>query len=240
MSDEAPGLIEKVFVNEKGAKYPIVAASAGDLGGYGIKFYPSVYVIDAEGNVYSVPDDRMPSESAIEELLKSVTFGPKLPEGSQYNALRSMWEKKDYDKIRDYLEKMLGAPNLDAELKQVFETQQQELDKLVQRQVQKVEELAKGPDYYASAEKLEKIAKTWKGFEVSDKAEAQLAAFKDDAEIKKEMAAGEALAKLFKKYDASKLSQAKKLHEALGKFAETKKYEGTYAAEQARKRFSGS
>ena len=232
MSDEDEGKIEETFITKLGAKYPFVK-SKGVNELFGIKFFPSVYCIDPSGAVYSVPDDRMPAESAIEDLLKSVSLAPKLPEDARYDPLRAMWNKKDYGKVREYLGKMLAAENLDAEMRSVFEAQQQALDTKVKSQVERVAKLAAGPDYYAAKEQLEKLSKEWKGFAVAEEADKALETFKNDADIKKEIAAGKALAKLLEKYDRSKISQAKKLMEELPKFA--KKYEYTYAGQQAAK-----
>lgn len=232
MSDEAEGLIEDTFITKLGAKYPFIKVK-GINEQYGIKFFPSVYTIDTNGNVHSVPDDRMPSEGTIEELLKTVSLAPKLPEGSQYDALRQMWNKKDYLKVQEYLGKMLAAPNLDAAMKEVFEAQQQALTTKVEQQQKRVAKLAEGPDYYASKEQLEKIQKEWKGFPPADEATKALADFAADSDIKKEIAAGKALVALLNKYDRSKMAQARKLQEELPKFV--KKYEHTYAGQQAAK-----
>lgn len=236
MSDEAESLIEDTFITKLGAKYPFLKAKGvNEL--YGIKFFPSVFSIDPSGTVHSVPDDRMPSESEIEAMLQSVTLAPKLPDDSRYDALRTMWDKKDYGKVRDYLTKMLAADNLDAEMREVYETQQKALDDKVKAQVARVAKLAAGPDYYSAKEALEKLSKEWKGFSVAEEADKALDTFKSDSDIKKEIAAGKALAKLLDKYDRSKISQAKKLMEELPKFA--KKYEYTYAGQQALKMANG-
>ncbi len=239
MSSEPDKKVQEVFIDRLGAKYPYVTVDKSVTGSYGIRFYPSIYCIDADGNVHSVPDDRMPSESEIEDLLQNVSLAPKLPKASQYSALRRMWDKKEHAKIRDYLAKMLAQPNLDAEMRGVFEAQKEALDKRVERQATRVEKLAQGPDYYAASRQLDKITKDWKGFAVGGKAAAELARFKKDSKIKKEIASGKSLAKLVARYDTSRISQAKKLEEALYKFTKSKKHAGTYAAEQARKKLGG-
>lgn len=236
MSSEPESKIQSVFIDQLGAKYPYVSVAKSVVQSYGIKFYPSIYCVDADGNVHSVPDDRMPAESAIEKLLKNVSLAPKLPAESQYAPLRKMWDKKQHLKIRDYLAKMLAQDNLDADMRKVFEGQQEALNKRVARQVKRVKQSADGPDYYRASQKLEKISKDWKGFDVSVKAAAMLKNFKSDPKIKKEMRSGQALAKLLGKYDPSKVSQRKKLAEALYKFTKAKKHAGTYAVEQARKK----
>lgn len=239
MSSEDDKKVQEVFIDKLGAKYPYVTVDKKVVRSYGIKFYPSIYCIDAEGNVHSVPADRMPSESVIEDLLKSARVGPPLPEGSQYGALRSMWKKKQYAKISDYLGKMLAQSNLDPDMREVFENQQKLIEKKVASQESKVAKLAQGPDYYAAYESLGKIAKAWKGFPVADQAASEMARFKGDAKIKKEMSSGKALAKLMAKYDRSKRSQARKLEIALNKFANAKKHAGTHAALKARRLLGG-
>ena len=87
---------------------------------------------------------------------------------------------------------------------------------------------------------LEKMEKLWKGLPPAAAAKEQLDAFGKDPTIKKELGASRALQKLVGRYDPSKIAQARKLAEELGKFA--KKYEGTHAAKQAevrRQRLSG-
>lgn len=231
MSDENESLIEKTFVTELGAKYPLVQAK-GVNEQYGVNAFPSVFVIDANGIVWSLPDAHLPNEAQIEELLQGVTLAPKVPDGPAYAPLRSMWEKRDYPKLRDYLAKMLAQENLDAELRTVFEGQQAELQKRGDGQVACVQRLAAGPDFFAAENQLEKITKAWKGFTAGAAAEEQLKRFAGDATIKKEVAAGKALQKVVRSFEPGKSpSQAKKLAAELEKFA--KKYAGTYAATQA-------
>ena len=233
MSDEEEGKIEKTFIDTLGAKYPMVKIKPGDTQKYGIKFYPSVYCIAPDGTVHSVPDDRMPSESVIEELLQNVSLAPKMPDDSRYSPVRSMWEKKQHDKLRDYLTRMLGADNLDAEMRDVFTAQQSELEKRAKKQVERVKKVGLGPDFLSAKTALEKIQKEWSGFEAADAAKDELARFAKDATIKKEIAASNALQKILGKYDPNKISQARKLKGALLKFAE--KNAGTHAGEEAAK-----
>jgi hypothetical protein len=230
VSDENEKLIEDTFITKLGAKYPFVKAK-GCNQKYGIKFFPSVFCIDATGVVHSVPDDHMPSAGEIEQMLQAVSLVPKMPADSRYDPIRTMWEKHEYAKLRDYLDKMLAAPNLDAEMQGVFDSQKQELQKRGDAQNKRAAKLGQGPDYLASSEQLGRIEKDWKGFAAADAAKQELAKFASDAAIKKELTASKALAKLQGSFDPSKISQAKKLVVELEKFV--KKYEGTFAATQA-------
>jgi hypothetical protein len=231
VSGEDEGTIQQTFIDQLGAKYPIVRVAKKDVAAYGITFYPSVYVIDPDGNVSSVPDDRMPSEDKIEELLKRATLLPKLPDDARYEPLRALWKKAEFARLREYLDKNLAAPNFDAAMKEVFEAQKAMLDKKQAAALARVQSLGAGPDYADSEVQLERIGKQWKGLEPAAAAAKELARFEGDAAIKKELTAGRALQKLMAAHDQSKFSGRKKLAEALAGFR--KKYDGTLAARQA-------
>lgn len=234
MSDEQEGKIEATFIDGLGAKYPMAKIKKGDTQAYGIRFYPSVYCIAPDGKVHSVPEDRMPSEAVIEKLLEDVSLAPKLPDDSRYGPVRKMWEKREYSKLDAYLGRMLQADKLDADMREVFAEQQALLTKKAAKQSARVRDLAQGPDYLAARSSLEQIKKQWRGFDAAERAADELKRFSKDAGIKKEIAASKALAKLEGKYDPTRIAQARKLRDALRKFAE--KYDGTHAGAQARKK----
>lgn len=227
MSDEDEGAIEKTFITELGAKFPFVRAKGcNEL--YGIKGFPTHIVIGPDGLVVG---EGMPSEAKIEELLKGVTLLPKLPDGAQYEPLRQMWKKQEHGRLRDFLDKQLALPNLDGSMREVYQAQRAELDKRNTAQIARVERLGQGPDFTRSEALLEKMAKAWKGFPAAEAAQQELTRFGADPKIKKEIGAGKALTKLLASFDAGKVSQRKKLIEALQGFV--KKHEGSEAGKQA-------
>jgi hypothetical protein len=232
VSDENEKLIEDTFITKLGAKYPFVTAKGvNEL--YAISFFPSIYCIAPDGTVLTVPKDREPAESFIEEQLKNVVLGPKLPADAKYDALRSMWAKKEHKKLQDFLTKALAQPNLDDESKAVYEAQQADLAKRIERQSARVPELGKGPDYGSAEKALEKMQKEWAGLPPADAAKAELERFAKDERIQDELAAQKALDKVVGKFDPTKLAQRRKLAEELDKFANTKKWSGTQAAQKA-------
>ncbi|MGE3171499.1 MAG: hypothetical protein AB7O97_02660 [Planctomycetota bacterium] len=230
MSDEGKSLIESVFIEKIGARYPFIRAS-GVNQQYGIRFFPSIYCIAPDGTILTTPKDRMPSEQFIEEQLQHVTLAPKMPADSRFDNLRKWWEEREHARIAEYLEKMLQAPDLDAEVREVYAAQQQTLQQRMTRQAERVVELAKGPDFARSKDRLEKIVADWKGLPPAVAAEAELERFGKDARIKEELTAAKTLDRLLERNDAAKTSGRRKLMEALEKFA--KKYPGTYAAVRA-------
>jgi hypothetical protein len=231
VSREAEGAIEDVFVNKLGAKYPLVKVDEKSVAPYGISFFPSVYVIGPDGNVFSVPDDRMPSEATIESLLARVSLSPKMPADKAYEPLRALWKKSEFAKVRDFLDKALAAPGLADATKAVYDEQRAHLDKKAEAAEKRIAALGAGPDFAASQEQLERIEKQWRGMAPATAAQKELQRFAADPAIKKELSAGKALQKLRSQFDPSRVAQRKKLAEALLAFA--KKNPDTEAAKQA-------
>lgn len=229
MSDESENEIEDTFITKLGAKYPFVKAK-GCNEKFKVTGFPTVVMIGPDGLIKH-NDNPAPSEAAIEELLKSVSLAPKLPEGAQYAPLRQLWQKRDYVKLREWLDKTLAQPGLDPAMQEVCAAQKAELEKRAEAAKARVATLGAGPDFVASADALEKIGKAWKGFPAADAAKAELARFTSDAAIKKELTAGRALQKLVAGFDTSREQEVRKLVVELPKFA--KKNENTYAAKQA-------
>jgi hypothetical protein len=180
VSREEEKKIQDVFVDQLGAKYPLVQVDKKDVDPYGLKYFPSVYVIDPDGVVYSVPDDKMPTDQQIEELLARVSLAPKMPADARYDPVRAMWQKNEFGKLRDYLAKMLVAPNLDAAMKDVFTAQQELLQKKTDAAIARIGKLGSGPDYAAAEVQLEKIGRQWKGLPPADAAQKELARFGSD------------------------------------------------------------
>ncbi|MGA0059775.1 MAG: hypothetical protein ACO3RU_09325, partial [Planctomycetota bacterium] len=88
-----------------------------------------------------------------------------------------------------------------------------------------------GPDYWNATKRLYKLPREFKGLPGADEAEGVLDRFDSDDQIKKEISASRALEKVQSRFDANKISQRKKLVEALAQFEE--KFAGTHAASEA-------
>lgn len=230
MSDEPESLIQNIFMEKVGVKYPFIRSS-GVNEKYAIAFFPSVYCISPTGEILTLPADRMPDETFLEEQLKNVSLVPKMPADSRFDVVRTFWQKKEHKRLADYLDKMLTPNDLDPELRAIYEAQKAELTKRSERQLARIDELGKGPDFGASADRLEQVARDWKGLPPGDRAEQELARFAKDAAITKEITASKALDKVLAKADTVKVTGRKKLIEELQKFS--KKYSGTHAAAKA-------
>jgi thioredoxin-like negative regulator of GroEL len=227
VSDEPEGLIEDVFIATCGAKYPFVKGKNCN-GKYGVTGFPTFVLIDADGLVAQVG---MPSEPQIEKLLEDALVAPKLPDDARYEPLRVLWQKGEFVKVREHLDKQLATPALDAATKDVLTAHREAFEKRMAAAAARVAKLGAGPDYAAAEQQLEKIERQWRGLPPAEAATKELARFAADAVIKKELAAGKALEKLLASLDPAKPSQRKKLIEALDQFG--KKHAGTFAGRQA-------
>ena len=173
----------------------------------------------------------MPSEDWLKKALESVVLIPELPDESRYDPLRKAWEKDDYAKVESHLSRTLAKDNLDDDERTVLEAHKAYFESLIERTSKQIQKLGEGPDYWSSTKRLEKLQKDFKGLTVAAEAEAMLDRFDDDDGIKKEISASRALEKVQAKFDANKISQRRKLVEALAAFEE--KFAGTHAASEA-------
>lgn len=230
MSDESESEIEKTFINQLQAKYPIVKAKGSVDQLYGVTGFPTIFTVDANGNLHS---RGMPSSATLETLLQGASMTPKMPADARFDAVRGMWQKKEHAKLRDWLAKQLAQDKgkLDPELREQFTAQLSTLERRAKGQSARVAALGQGPDYLQAKQQLETIAKQWRGFAAADEADREIKRFAEDATIKKEISALKALQRLTANYDTSRLAQARKLGIELTKFAAD--HEGTFAARKA-------
>jgi hypothetical protein len=231
VSDEAEGLIEKTFLTGLRAEYPFIKAK-DVVKKFGIKFLPATWVLDANGSIVTLPDVGPPDDTLIETLLQGLPVEPRVPEGAKFEPLRQLWLKGDFARLQDHLDKTLGLPKLDDDLRAACEGQKEALAKKQERTLARLAQLGQGPDYTAQFDELEAIEKAWPGLPPAAKAREVLDRFEADDKIKVEIATGHELWKLLNSVDTSRLPALRKVIEDLDKFR--KKHEGTYAGEQAR------
>jgi len=229
VSDESEELIESIFIQKVGVKYPFVRAK-GVNATYRVEGFPTTYVIAPDSTIlaegHGVPDDDF-----LEDQLADVSLVPSMPADARYDSVRSMWQKQEYKRLAEYLDKTLAQRDLDPEVHTVLEAQRAELQKRSDAQIERIAALAKGPDFWRAQARLERIARAWKGLAPADAAKKEIDRFGKDDAIKKEIAAGKALDKLFATMDPGRIAQRKRLIEELRKFQQ--RFPGTHAAQQA-------
>jgi peroxiredoxin len=230
VSDESEAKIHDQFIKGLGAIYPWIKSN--DFAKkYGCKYLPSAYCVDAYGFVFSLPDWWVPEDTTVEELLQQLPLPPKLPADKQWDAMRFAWQKNEYGKVREQIEKMLTLPALDPAARAHLDAQKVALEQRQEAQIARVAALSTGPDFAAATSELERIEKGWPNASPAAAARKQLEAFAADAKIKEEVAAGKALQRLMAPVDTSRIPALRKVIGDLDKFR--KKYVGTHAGKLA-------
>lgn len=230
VSHETEAKIESHFVRSLGATYPFVKSN--DFAEkYAVKFYPSTYTIDAFGNVHSLPDWWVPEESTIEELLEALPLPPKMPADKRFDPLRSMWQKGEYTKLGEAIDKMAALPKLEPEVRDALTAQKEALAQKQQKHLARVAQLVDEADFTHATAELERIEKSWAGQPPAAAARKEIDRLAVDEKVKPEVAAGRALQKLMAGVDTSKIPVLRKVIVDLDKFR--KKYVGTLAGKRA-------
>ncbi len=231
MSNEDKGKLEG-YVEKLEVRYPIVSApAAGEQ--YGVKGYPTYYLVSAKGQVLAGPQHGKFSDDQIEKALKDVMLFPDVPDKGAFKAIKKSWKKRNFLEVSRNLTKVLQDETAAAEDKAAAESIKKALDGRIEDALATVKKAKAGPDYCAVEEDLKTIVKDFKGMPVEAEAKAMLDDFKRDDKIKKEISAGKKLTSLRKRYDPNKRGDQKKLVAALASFV--KKNGGTYAGQKAEK-----
>jgi len=231
VSNEGKGKLEG-FLEKQEVAFPIV--SAPDAGSkYGVKGYPTYYLVSAKGEVLAGPQHGKFNDGQIEKALKDVMLFPDVPNKGPFKAIKKQWKKRKFVEVSRALTKVLQDETASDEDRTAAESIKKILDAKIEDALTTVKKAKDGPDYYATEKRLKQISKDFKGMPVEAEAKAVLDDFKKDAKIKKEISASKKLASLRKRYKTSKKSDRKKLVAALASF--TRKNGGTYAGDKADK-----
>ncbi len=227
MSNESEAKLEK-FIEDFKVKFPIVR-SQNAMAAYGAKRYPTFAFVGADGQL-AAESGTKPSESMIIDALKDVIIAPEAPKSSKLKALVKAFNKQKFADAAQQL-KTLSQASLSDEESAYVEEAREFFDKTVANATSKIAKLASGPNFFSSKEKLGRISKQFKGMPTGAEADAELARFKKDKSIQREISAMKKLKALEAKYPLSKRSSAKKIMSAIDGFK--KKYRDTFASEQA-------
>ncbi len=225
LTDEGRPLVDK-FVESTGATHPIVIEGSDTTKEWGVKGFPSSYLVGPDGKVAWTGHPGGMQESQIEELLRKVRLAPPLPK-----SLSAVGKDIEKNKLADALKKLdgdIGGGRLAAEdAKAAEETKQWLLDK-GNGWITSAEAESKAGNYYEAAEALDNAADAFKGHEIGDKAAAALKELLSDGDRKKEVDGGKALAQARERAGKLKPKEKAALFRAVAA-----RYKGTKAAEKA-------
>lgn len=225
VTNEGKGLVDK-FVSDTGAKHPIVIEDGDSAGVYGIRGFPSSFLIDADGKIAWNGHPASVKEDLIERLLENVRLLPELPKG--LSSVQKSMEKGDFASARKSLESSLEGGRLSDEERTAAEEAVAWIDARAGSLMASAEADGQRGDWFAVVQTLERVVESFKGLEPAEKAKEQLAEIRKDKDKRREIDAGEVYEKTRQKARSMKPEQAAQMFRMLAK-----KYDGTKAAEKA-------
>jgi hypothetical protein len=233
VSDESEDELDK-FIKDFGPKFPILLAeNAGTK--YGVSSYPSGVLFDADQKVTKEGHPGRFTQADYDAALKSVVLWPAgVPTDGALQALKPSFHGKRYAELAQGIQKVLAQTGLADADRQGAEKLKALLGDRCAVASAEVRELASGPDYLASSERLEDLARWFEKLPPGGEAKATLESFKKDERIQKEITAAKKIAAIQGKVDAAKTPNAKKklAPEVKALAAQLK---GTHAGERAAK-----
>jgi len=235
VSDEPAGTIEKDILRNLSVAYPFVKGN-DVVKKYRVRFLPSTYSIDSNGEIATVPDGWLPDELVLDEMLHDIVKPAPLPELKAYDPIRTLWAKHEFAQLREGIDKIVAMPEQSAEVKDVLGVLSKALDKRQEETLARIAELGKGPDYYGCMIQLEHIERAWKPLPPAVEARKHLDRFAGDDAIKKEVSVGRLLAKVMTEVDTSKPAVLRGLLDELNQFR--KRHDGTFAAKKALREYT--
>jgi hypothetical protein len=189
VTNESRALVD-AFVTKNSAKHPIVIEASDSAGAFGIKGYPSPFLIGPDGKILVAGQ---PSDQDIEAALEKVRLLPEVPK--KLEPIKASIEKERFADARLKLDKALLDPAITAEEKDAGEKLREWLDWYVQGTIDGAKAMAAKGDFYEASVALEDACKTLKGMPAAAEAASLLKEMLADKKSKDEITAGERLAK---------------------------------------------
>lgn len=175
------------FVAETSAKHPIVIESSDSATSFGIKGFPTTYLIGADGKVVA---EGMPSPDMIEAALTKVNLPPALPE--KLAAIQKLLDAKKFGEARKALEKPAADEKAAESDRTAAAAMIEWLDGNAKRRLESATAEASS-DPVSSAEALSLLSEQFKGVPAGDEAAKALKDLLADPARKKEVDAAKKL-----------------------------------------------
>lgn len=227
ITNEPRGLVDK-YIEETGATHPVVIESSDSAASWGISGFPSSFLIAPDGKIAFAGHPSSVTDEMIENLLKDARLFPEVPKS--LDGVVKKLEKDDFKSALAMLEKVLADEGASEEERASANELKAWIDWRATNGMESASAAAEKGDFYRAAQGYEDLAKVFKGTETGDSAQKALDELLGDKDKKREVDAGEQLAKAKDKAHDMSAKKAVKLFESLAK-----KYDGTMAGEEARK-----
>ena len=234
LSKETDSLV-KPYVGDN--DIPFIVATTTDFEAYGIRGFPSSFLIDGTGKVIWSGHPMALRDSQVAEAMKTVQLF-KLPDVPK--SLKSAKASFEGEKFGDAARKAkakLDSKRATDEEKEAAQMILDAIQEIADKKMAQAETSLAAGNYPRAFELLKYVAVRFSGMEVSKKAKARDSELKKDPDVKKELKAFALLDKyLFGISKVRKQSDKRKWIPALEVFI--KKYPGTHASERAAQEIS--
>lgn len=213
------------FIEETGAKHPIVIESSDSMRAYGATGWPTTFLIDPGGRV--VFRGNVVPDSKIEEVLESVKILPDFPKSLK--AVRKAFDKGAYADALGKVQKLIEKGKLAEADQKAAEGIAAWITWFGESSLEAAAGATRDGKHYEAWKGYDELTDSYKGHEIAKQADAAADGLLADDEKKAEIKAGDKLAKLkLKIRDMS----PKKAIKALGAMT-GKKYRDTRAGKEA-------
>lgn len=213
---------------DTGAKHPIVIEGSDSAKTFGIKGFPTMYVVDADGKVAA---QGMPNEQMLEQLLQKVRLVPKLP--AKLAPMQKLLDARKFAEARAGLSKVAETSVVEEEKSSAQAAVAWIDENATRRMASAAEDLGKG-NIADAAQIYRDLSEQYKGTDAGTSAANALKELLADPAKKKELDAADGLAKLKAKIADMK---AKKALPFVKGFVNSNK--GTKAGDAAQKVLEG-
>ena len=210
------------FLEETGAKHPIVIEKTDSMRNYGSSSYPTSFLIGTNGRILWRGHPGNLSDSTLEEQLAGAKILPDFPK--ELAAARKFLEKDKYAEAQKKVAKVLEEAKLEGEDKAAAESIAAWFVWYADSTLEGAAKDTAAGNVYGAFLAYEHIADAYKGAEVGTRAKDLAKQLEADKDHKNEIKAGEKLAKIKAELGDLTPKKAIKALEPLTakKYAETK------------------
>jgi hypothetical protein len=215
------------FIEETGAKHPIVIESTDSMGAYGCNSYPSSFLIGPNGKILWTGNPASLSDAKIDEELARIKLLPAFPK--TLKAVKKAIDKEKFAAAQTTVTKVLAAGKLEGDDKAAAEQIVEWLDWKANSAIEGAGKDVEAGNFYGAWTTYNDVARSFKGAAIGKRADGLAKDLLADADQKAEIKAGDKFAKL--KVKVRGLSPKKAL-KALAPMA-GRKYRDTKAGKDA-------
>jgi hypothetical protein len=227
VTDEKLSVVEN-FVSKTRIDY-LIAVGGGK--GYKTSGIPRAWLVSPMGEIVWEGHPGGLKNAIIEEHLKQVRLVPEFNLSRQLRSAEGYLNRAKYGSGIKALERYLRSPKDDDIAKEAKETLR-EVERYGREQLGAARDYAKEGDYSEAMLVVAKLARSFRGHELGDKAKTQHNEWKDEKKVRAELRASKLLAEARSLIKERKHKQAAAL---LQRVLNKSTYEGTYSREQAEK-----